>query len=213
MHADRVRLRHPFVAQSLRRLVASPMNVIHPRRHPLCPSCRYDLVVTVAAGRRVCPECGYEFEMDELITETLPGDWTIWRGLRRALMLLAGRSLLWTLAWILVIWGATALVARTGDELPLVATWVLQLTAGLAILGVGASIGPVLVRRMAETAGFEGSFLATIIIAFAWTSIVAAIVASRLLGTVGGSRATVLVFLMGAMATAWVVRALMMEEM
>ena len=33
-------------------------HVIHPRRHPLCPSCRYDLVVTVEEGGRTCPECG-----------------------------------------------------------------------------------------------------------------------------------------------------------
>lgn len=57
------------------------------RRHPLCPSCRYDLVKTVSRDGRVCPECGCEFEPNELLRERCGFDGPVPGGAASAVLL------------------------------------------------------------------------------------------------------------------------------
>ena len=57
------------------------------RRHPLCPACGYDLVASIAAKKRVCPECGETFTLEDVNWERRAGDWTLTKA-----TLLAGRA-------------------------------------------------------------------------------------------------------------------------
>ena len=50
----------------------------------MCPDCGYDLLGSVDAGGRVCPECGWRFTLGELARRGRKGDWTPALGYRRA---------------------------------------------------------------------------------------------------------------------------------
>src|SRR6185436_13617232 len=148
------------------------------RRHPLCPACGYDLVASIAANKRVCPECGEEFALDELNWEKRRGDWNLGTAL-----LLGGRALglrsvisfpvviaLASLALLSVVWGV-----------PRIVPFLLAITQACLI-------GWIFSRRLVDDAGFE-SMLLIIAACFAATivSAVGFVVAARwLVGVPGG---------------------------
>jgi predicted RNA-binding Zn-ribbon protein involved in translation (DUF1610 family) len=72
-------------------------------RHPLCPSCGYDLVATIDAGKRICPECGEAFELHDVIRAARPGDWTLARGIGRLLLRLAWRGAIALVVWTAIL--------------------------------------------------------------------------------------------------------------
>ncbi|MCI0675368.1 MAG: hypothetical protein L0Y42_06270 [Phycisphaerales bacterium] len=123
------------------------MPVLNARlRHPLCPGCGYDLVATVQAGRRRCPECGDEFELDELRHQVRPGDWTLLVGLR-----MTARTLAWRSAATVIAWGAICALT----------IWLLQtypvsgIVLWVAAVGGGCLSGFIFSRRLFEAAGFD----------------------------------------------------------
>lgn len=120
------------------------------RRHPLCPYCHYDLIATIAEHKRVCPECGADFSLDELHFEQREGDWSMGTALRSAARALTTRALLGVLVWI-VIAAACNLVARLSGMQGLI-----PLIAGA---GGGYLIGRILVEGLAEHCGFESIVL------------------------------------------------------
>lgn len=74
------------------------------RRHPQCSECGYDLVGTVAAGGRTCPECGEGFTLGDLRVELRADDWTPLRGMRTLAMALVVRMLWLIPLWVGVLW-------------------------------------------------------------------------------------------------------------
>ncbi len=126
-------------------------------RHHLCPGCGYDLVATLAAHGRRCPECGYEFEMHELVPETREGDWTPWRGVRSASRVLLVKGALGAAAWALVL-TLNHHLALSGFP---------RLLVGLAVLATGAAVGWVLAHRIDEHLGFAGLGVAAALTCFA----------------------------------------------
>jgi len=142
------------VSTSLDRLRASRLGHAGPR-HPLCPRCRYDLVATIAAHGRRCPECGEAFEMSELVPEAREGDWTLWRGLRRAGLVLPVKGLVCAGVWALMLTAHHLLVPGSG--------W-LRLLRGLLVLATGGAVGAVLAHRIDEHLGFAGLGVAVALI-------------------------------------------------
>jgi hypothetical protein len=116
-----------------------------PRRHPLCPQCRYDLVSTVTTGTNVCPECGYAFERKELRHEVLPGDWTFGKGMRTAAGWLVLKTIIAGAAWCGVLW--------LSSVIPLI--YMSCYGAALA-LAIGAALGAIIGARLVDQAGFAG---------------------------------------------------------
>ncbi len=119
------------------------------RRHPLCPACGYDLVATLAADKRVCPECGEGFSPSQLDWERRPGDWTALTAIRFGVRALATRT-------ILAMMAATLLSAATlwlaDHDAPRFATFAVALIQIVAL-------GWVISRRLQEDAGFESMLL------------------------------------------------------
>jgi hypothetical protein len=129
------------------------------RRHPVCPGCGYDLVATIADGKRTCPECGCEFDLGELRRATMPGDWTPARGLLHLVIVVTARSAACLAAWTVLLALCSMLcawlrTAASGAVLLLV--WVG--CGGLVLIG-GAVVGAVVGRRLDETAGFRSPVL------------------------------------------------------
>jgi hypothetical protein len=172
------------------------------RRHPLCPACGYDLVATVAASKRICPECGAAFELADLNYEVRKGDWTASTALGRALRVLFVRSLWATAATCgLSIAGAWMHSIGAPRLLPFL----------IAVLGA-CLLGLIYSRHLTDQAGFEGPAL-----------IIGACVAALATALIGHSAAFVVlpsrVGLLGSMdfiitvlgAWTWIVYAMVME--
>ncbi|UCD73856.1 MAG: hypothetical protein JSV91_08655 [Phycisphaerales bacterium] len=126
------------------------------RRHPLCPECGYDLIATVEAGRRICPECGCEFDPSELRPETLPGDWTIARGLRRATTSLLIRAIPALGVWFAFTWFHTAFTRQLGDTI----VWITFISVIPGVL-----IGAILAWKLSSNAGFASRLLVVMAVA------------------------------------------------
>jgi hypothetical protein len=129
------------------------------RRHPICPGCGYDLVATIAANRRTCPECGCGFEPNELRRSAAPGDWTPARGLRRLVIAVTVRSVACLVAWMALLVLGSMLCAWLGAVASrgvLVVVWV---GCGALVLASGAVVGAVVGRRIDEAAGFRSPLL------------------------------------------------------
>jgi hypothetical protein len=141
------------------------------RRHPLCPDCGYDLVATIDAGRNVCPECGGEFEEQELKRALLPEDWTLPRGLGRAATALLLRAAVCLIGWTAVLTGT--LLASTWIATRLGGTWIIfimLLALGIIFIAAGV-LGRILARGMDEIAGITSPLICALITLFAWISI------------------------------------------
>ena len=128
------------------------------RRHPLCPNCGYDLVATIEAGHRVCPECGCEFEPAELDYQQLPGDWTAARGIRRAGVSLLIRVVPATAIWFGYTWFCNTILRQIG----IILRWV-----GFMSVIAGILIGVVLIWKLSYNAGFSSKLLAVLAVLFA----------------------------------------------
>lgn len=122
-------------------------------RHPLCPYCHYDLVATVEAGRRICPECGESFELGELIREPRPGDWTEMVGVRRLAIAMLIRG-----AIAMGIWTAWLAILNWEGQQPIL----IGIVALMLHLLVGGVIGMVFWTRLREKCGFDGLFPAVV---------------------------------------------------
>ncbi len=133
-----------------------PEGKFRTERHPLCPECEYDLIATVDAGHRTCPECGLEFSLYELLNNTLPGDWTIARGFRRVLLRCVARGVIFVPTWMLIHAINLFLVDR-------VSAFVVPFLTALA----GLLTGYYTVRRISDVAGFYTSYFLPI----CWISI------------------------------------------
>ena len=142
------------------------------RRHPLCPECGYDLVATIDAGRRICPECGRQFEPHEVKRAVLPEDWTVVRGLRRSAAALALRFLICLVGWVAVVSailaGSTWIATRVGSRWTLL---IMLLAMALIFIAAGV-VGRILARNMDEIAGTTSSLISAFITLFAWAAIV-----------------------------------------
>lgn len=141
------------------------------RRHPLCPSCGYNLVATVAENRRVCPECGEPFELHELHRTVAPDDWTLLRGLRWATPVLLLRITLLTPAWtaglLILRLIETAFTHWFGTGAAVFMVVVVPILVGAG--GVMTSV--VLGRGLNDRLGFDGFGVAVICIAAALLTI------------------------------------------
>jgi hypothetical protein len=158
-------------------------------RHPLCPSCGYDLVATIDAGNRVCPECGLEFQLDELDREVRPEDWTIGRGVRRLAMVVAYRALLMMAVWVGVVWGIDLLLHVIGPNVPAAIRLILLLIGGIAIFALAGWVGAFLARDANEEAGFSGPLVIAVITVFAWLVIGGGTMIAVAIGSIGGAYA------------------------
>jgi hypothetical protein len=181
------------------------------RRHPLCPHCGYDLVVTVDEGRRTCPECGNPFDLGELRHEVRAGDWTIWRGIGRAALVLCAKGVICAAVWAILVWGAAALPALAGPSLPPLLNLLLTALCGLLVLAGGATVGWVLARGLVDDVGFTGAIPIVLATAFAWAAIAAGGLAARLLGGAAAPSIAVLA-VCGVLALGLIVRTILMEE-
>jgi hypothetical protein len=130
------------------------------RRHPLCPRCKYDLVATVQANKRVCPECGHQFTLNELIRAPREGDWTLAIGFRKALLALAARSVLVLPFWAGLVW----LLAPLVETFPF-NTWAM---GGIAVLFIlpGVAMGHAVSRGLNDIAGCQSYLFTTLAVAF-----------------------------------------------
>ena len=142
-------------------------------RHPLCPSCGYDLVATTRRGGRVCSECGCEFELHELKREVRPGEWTESVGVRRLALSLCIRSLfsvaIWS-CWLLVL----SLLSLN------------SVVHGLGVLAItvllGVIMGQVLWRGLRDRCGFDGPLPA----AAAVFALISVLTAGAVIGQITG---------------------------
>ncbi len=171
------------------------------RRHPLCAECGYDLVGTVEADRRTCPECGVEFELADLVHERLPGDWTPWRGLRRAALRLGLKSAV----CVPVLVGLMVLVSFVFSSPPFVPAFLVFAVAGVAL-------GVVLGHRLFEHAGFVSAWVTGLGIALAWGVAGAAVAIGALIRPLPGWPAAASLFIAGGFATVSMVRQAFLEE-
>jgi hypothetical protein len=160
-----------------------------PRRHPICPDCGYDLVATIEAGRRVCPECGIEFELGELGRSTLPGDWTLARGLRRLVIVVTARSAACLVAWMVLLVLCSMLCGWLGTVASRGVLLLVWVGCGVLVLIGGAVVGAVVGRRIDEAAGFRSPFLLAVPIIAAAAAIAggAALAATMGHGMLGGA--------------------------
>jgi hypothetical protein len=169
-------------------------------------------VATVAEDRRTCPECGYLFEPLELSRQALPGDWTLWRGLRRLAIVLMIRGLFCLVAWSILILLVDLTVA--GAVQPNSSVLGLAIMIGLcALVGfAGGVVGDRIALRLGEIAGFQSIFVTSAAIATAWIVIVAGTMLVELLHPISVSNPSVLVFIGGGIAMVWIMRAALAEE-
>jgi hypothetical protein len=184
----------------------APEGKFRQQRHPLCPGCKYDLVATVQANRRVCPECGYEFEMYELSGEKRPGDWTFGIGLRRAFIFLLVRSLL-----ILPVWVAIVCLV-----MPLLSMFPVSIGAfaGIAIILAlpGCMIGYLLGSKLSEYAGFQSMLLGIVAGFFALGVILGGVILAQFLKPMSGWQGSFMAISTTLFAIAWIIRATMLDD-
>ena len=117
------------------------------RPHPLCPDCGYDVADQVERGRLRCPECGAQFDRDEVRWQRRPDDWSPLHGFLRVGVLLGLRSLAFVPVWAGLLWLAGPWIAFR---------WFTSLFV-LAILGL--VVGLVYGRGVDERAGFVSGVL------------------------------------------------------
>ncbi len=126
------------------------------RRHPLCPKCRYDLVATIDANKRICPECGYEFSLNELIRAPREGDWTPATGLRDAAMQVLVRMLMllpiWAAAYGLISIGIATIPGPGWGMMTIVILVFFMFIPGMVI-------GKMIAKELTETAGMVSGAL------------------------------------------------------
>lgn len=119
------------------------------KRHPLCPNCDYDLVATLAANKRICPECGEAFELGDLKYESRPGDWSNAVALRLGLLALGSRLLIGLVVAMLL---STAIIWAVNHQMSRLLSFVLALAQAFA-MGVSCA------RRLLDQAGYESILL------------------------------------------------------
>src|SRR5687768_5415628 len=120
------------------------------RRHPLCPYCGYDLVATVADGKRICPECGSDFALSDLQYQQFAGDWTFRSALTRGVGVIFARAILASLVW--------AIAADMSNLMHVVTnlTGLIPLIIGTI---AGYLMGRVYSENLEERAGFTSMLL------------------------------------------------------
>ena len=119
------------------------------KRHPLCPHCDYDLIATLAANKRICPECGEGFDLGDLKYEWRQGDWSNAVAARRGLLTLGLRFIL--AAALATAFSALA-IELMNLRLPRILTFLVALAQACA---VGAACS----RKLVDQAGFESILL------------------------------------------------------
>jgi len=181
-------------------------------RHPLCPNCGYDLIATVDAGRTICPECGYEFEAHELKRDVRPGDWTVWRGLRRMFGTLLIRAAACFVGWAAVLWAANALLNHLGPAVSPVLRFILIFVAAAVIFTAGALVGHLLARRMEEHAGFVSILLVFIITVIAWAVILLGVLLVQSVGGLGAKSSTGVLIVAAGLSFIFIIRALYFSD-
>ncbi len=170
------------------------------RHHPLCPDCGYDLLGTVAGGTRICPECGASFTLAEL-AQGPKEIWTTAKGYRRAVTVLAVRSLV----CLGVCTGLAMLVTPALYSPPY---WGAVLILSLA----GFALGFILCFNLSAHTGLSGPRLAPVAVGFAWGIVIVAVVISHLLlrslpdWPAAYAQATVAAF-----ATLWIVKEMILD--
>jgi ribosomal protein S27AE len=132
------------------------------RRHPLCPSCGYDLVATIHEGKWICPECGEEFNLDDVRREVWPGNWTFPVGLRKLLISLLVRSVVAAIVWSsgtwFTFWFTRLFPAGTFRSRAMLIIYLLG-------AGFGAVVGLIESRRLTDRAGFAGWLVTSLAVA------------------------------------------------
>jgi hypothetical protein len=181
-------------------------------RHPLCPSCGYDLVATIDANNRVCPECGLEFQLDELDREVRPEDWTTGRGVRRLAMVLAYRALLMLAVWVGLVWGIDLLLRVVAAHVPPTIQLILLLIAGIAVFALAGWVGVFLARDADEEAGFSGPLVVAVVTVFAWMVIGGGTMITVAIGSIGGGYAAGIITVGCVLALVMVVRTILMSQ-
>lgn len=134
------------------------------RRHPRCPQCHYNLVATIAANKRMCPECGRRFTMSELARAPRAGDWTPVQGLARASGALLIRSIIVLPFWAGFIWLVTPLL----NLFPFPGFWMGGLIGRALIIIIPACVlGHVLSRKLNDKAGMQSVIITGLALVFA----------------------------------------------
>lgn len=177
-----------------------PEKKFRQKRHPHCPECKYDLIATVETGRRICPECGYEFEMYELSGEKRPGEWTIWIGLRRALFSLTVRSFIVLVPWIGIIWVMSNPMSQFGRFNTLM----------LILLGIG--IGYAFSSRLSDHAGFTSFILMGLASLFACGTILAGVMLVSIFYPIPPIMYAFFCFFPGITANVWILKVMILDE-
>jgi hypothetical protein len=131
------------------------------RRHPLCPHCHYDVVATISQESMTCPECGMEFDADDVDCEIRAHDWTPPRGFRVAFRVIGIRSLI----------AFTAVFTLTALAILCVhLKWRMEVSVLISVVEGGA-VGAILSRNLNERAGFASSLLTITACLAAWAVI------------------------------------------
>ncbi len=168
--------------------------------HPLCPTCGYDLVGTVAARRRTCPECGNDF------TPAGPAgtrQWTPWTGVRRVTLTLLWRSVVGGLLCAGLDW----LIIPESSSPPY---WGMAFVLALA----GVALGWSLTFDLSLHAGFASPWLAALAAVFAW----AAVLGGMALAWTAWGRpppdgpAALTLLTIAVFATLWIVKAALFDD-
>jgi len=184
----------------------------HTGRTPICPQCRYNLVATLDHGLRRCPECGYEFESHEIVRQQAPHDWTIWKGLRSASIVLTLRGTLALMVCVIGLflcdWLLAFLITSVGGVPALLSLFILL--AGLVLAGF--VFGKFLSHDLSEHVGIEGIIPAMLALAFCWATLVAGTVGVDRLVTFEEINIGPILFVTGGTATITIVRYTVLAE-
>jgi len=132
------------------------------RSHPLCPDCGYDLVGSVHAGGRVCPECGCNFTISEL-ARAAKQNWTPAIGYRRGVTSLIVKSLIILPVCTGLLWLVTP------------ALWAPPYWGVVFMLAIaGFVVGFVACLNLAERTGLTSPMIGLVAAAFVWADVVTA---------------------------------------
>ncbi|MCZ6836774.1 MAG: hypothetical protein O7G85_13445 [Planctomycetota bacterium] len=172
------------------------------QRHPHCPECKYNLIATVEANHLTCPECGYEFELDELWHSKRPGEWSLFIGLRRALMFLFVRSLVMTLFFVGLLWITQPLIVMYNFNFHA------KVLLGMSILFIlpGFFIGHTLSKKLSEYAGFQSILLGVIASAFALGVVLGSVMILQQFQYFPGWRGPMIIVSTSFFAIGWIIR-------
>ena len=165
------------------------------RRYPLCPDCEYNLVATVDAGGRTCPECGEEFDLHDLDWQAGANEWTLREGMMSLAWALARRGAFCGLAWLLLVCGVLMLMDLTGMN----SFWVtIGVVAGPA---AGWWLGGVMARDCEDIAGCTGLLIPTAAIASIWLTLTVATSIAAIMLSIDGATVGLWVIAGGSLAT------------